>query len=124
MRIQPSKTIRFLATAVSVVTVLLNGSLHACPIEGPDEKMTLAYFWTFSIGDADFGIREWRFSGNASAGLPARTATTVFLGWGEFDTRMPALITAITIGIAVISFAIASMSSAIKVTFKAHARSL
>jgi len=98
MRIQPSGIKLLLATGVAVVTVCFSVSLRACPIEGPDEKMTLAHFWTFSVGDADFGIREWRCSGNASAGLPARTYTTVFLGSSEFGTRTPVL-TVIGIGL-------------------------
>jgi hypothetical protein len=67
-------------------------SSEACAVSEPlDEELSLAHFWTFSVGDKDFGIREWRYSGNPSIGKKPRSFTTFFLGWVEFDARLPAL---------------------------------
>jgi len=99
MRSQRSNLKRLMAIIVVAAGSFLNPALRACQIEGPDEKITVAHFWVASVGDADFGVREWRCSGNASAGVPARTYTTVFVGWGEISTRVSALaVVSIAIG--------------------------
>jgi len=103
-RFQKSNLKRLMATIVVVAGAFLNLSLRACPIEGPEEKITLAHFWVVNVGDADFGVREWQCSGDASAGVPARTDTTVFVGWGEFSTRLSAF--------AVVSIAIVGVCAA------------
>lgn len=82
---------------------------EACPVTEPlDEEVSLAHFWTFSVGDRDFGIREWRYSGNWSIGKKPRSFITVFLGWGEFDVRLPALTVGVfsVLGLAAVGFLI------------------
>ena len=99
MRFQSSNLKRLMAAIVVVAGAFSNPSLRACPMDGPDEQITLARFWVVNVGDADLGVREWRCSGNASAGVPARIYTTVFVGWGEFSTRVSALaVVALAIG--------------------------
>jgi len=78
---------------------VLAESSYACEVtEPPDEEMTLPHFWRFSVGSTEFGIREWRYSGNPTTGKKPRSHTTVFYGWGEFDVRLPAY-TVLAIGI-------------------------
>jgi hypothetical protein len=90
VRVRAMKMTRLMAVVVAAVGAFLSFSAPGCPIEGPDEDVTLAHFWVFSVGDADFGIREWNCSGNANARIPARTYTTLFLGWTECSTHLPA----------------------------------
>jgi hypothetical protein len=88
---------RFSLLTVLAALVILSSShafaasSYSCELtEPPDEQLSLAHFWTFSVGDTEFGIREWRYSGNPTIGKSPRSFTTVFLGWGDLDVRLPA----------------------------------
>jgi hypothetical protein len=52
MRGRRLKVMRLLACLVGVATASLSPIGRACPIGGPDEKVTLAHFWILSVGNA------------------------------------------------------------------------
>ena len=102
MRIRVSR-FSLLAVLAALMTLFSShssaASAYASEVtEPPDEEMSLPHFWRFSVGDTEFGIREWRYSGNPTSSKRPRSYTTVFYGWGESDVRLPAY-TVLAIGI-------------------------
>jgi hypothetical protein len=100
-----------LGAAVAVVCAVVRVCSRSTADDGlPKGELSLPHFWVTSIGGGDFGIREWRYTGDDS-GRGRKSFTTIFIGTREVSSRLPALVVvafaaAGVIGLGLLSFTV------------------